>query len=225
MPTQIISASGANYGMTVNPDGSINSLITGSVMIGSVSAIVESVYVQSGDNINITSLPGDLGSVVISSSTRLGVSGEIFTEGDLTGSFAPKGVGSVVIKSAPLIGISGAIFDSGDITGSVVISSAPLIGVSGLIFIDGKMTGSMAMKGIGSMVISSSTKLGISGIVEVNEVIPTAVTQQNPSYALVYDPADSISGIYFQTGTGSYFQSFLWDAGSNIVHISEWSVI
>lgn len=203
MPEQIISASGAQYGMTVNPDGSINAIVLGSIFIGSVTTHVDSIYIQSGDNINIASLPGDLGSVVISSAPLLGVSG---------------------LKLDDLAGSVGVTALPGDL-GSVVISSAPLIGVSGLIFTDGKMTGSMAMKGIGSVVISSSTKLGVSGIVEVNEVIPTDTTRQNPSYALVYDPADSISGIYFQTATGSYFQGFLWDAGSNIVYISEWGVI
>ncbi len=75
MPEQIISASGTQYGMAVNPDGSINTVVLGSVFIGSVTAHVDSIYVQSGDNINITSLPGDIGSVVVSSSTKLGVSG------------------------------------------------------------------------------------------------------------------------------------------------------
>jgi len=53
MPEQIISASGPQYGMIINPDGSINSSITGSIFIGSVSASIDSIYVQSGDNINI----------------------------------------------------------------------------------------------------------------------------------------------------------------------------
>lgn len=50
----IQSASGIQYGMIVNPDGSVNvagtvnANITGSIMIGSVSASVDSIYVQSG---------------------------------------------------------------------------------------------------------------------------------------------------------------------------------
>jgi len=178
MPEQIISASGSQYGLRVNEDGSINTNIAGSIFIGSVSASVDSIYVQSGDNVNLGTAWTDIGSVHISNIIEI--------SGD-------NDIGSVVISSAPLIGVSGNIFDSGDITGSVVVSS--------------------------------SNKVGISGIVEINEVIPTDVTKQNPSYALVYDAADSISGIYFQTTTGSYFQGFLWSAGSNMINVSEWSTI
>ena len=205
--------------------GSFHPQGIGSVIIKSSSLVgVSGLIFTDGKMTGSMAMQG-IGSVIIKSAPLIGVSGLVFTDGKMTGSMAMKGIGSMVISSSNLIGISGAIFDSGDITGSVVISSAPLIGVSGLIFTDGKMTGSMAMKGIGSMVISSSVKLGVSGIVEINEVIPIGATKQNPSYALVYDPADSISGIYFQTDAGSYFQGFLWDAGSNLVHISEWSTI
>lgn len=48
MPGQIISASGTQYGLIVNPDGSINTAISGTITIGSVSATVDSIYVQSG---------------------------------------------------------------------------------------------------------------------------------------------------------------------------------
>lgn len=52
MGEQIISASGTQYGLIVNDDGSINiGNIAGSIVIGSVSANVESIYIQSGANI------------------------------------------------------------------------------------------------------------------------------------------------------------------------------
>ena len=48
MPTQIISALGSQNGMIVNSDGSLNVAISGGIVIGSVSASVDSIYVQSG---------------------------------------------------------------------------------------------------------------------------------------------------------------------------------
>ena len=49
---QIINANGSQYGMTVNPDGSINTVVSGiSIDIGSAIFNLEDVYVVSG-NIN-----------------------------------------------------------------------------------------------------------------------------------------------------------------------------
>ena len=49
MGEQIISASGVQHGLIVNPDGTINiGSIIQPIIIGSVSAVVESVFVQSG---------------------------------------------------------------------------------------------------------------------------------------------------------------------------------
>ena len=118
MPEVIISATGPQNGLVVNADGSINTTFAGSIMIGSVSASVDSIYVQSGDNINITGMP------------RIGISGT-------------DDIGSVVISSAPLIGVSGGIFDSGDITGSIVISSATKLGVSGIVEVSNRVAGSI----------------------------------------------------------------------------------
>jgi len=56
MPEVIIDGNGSNFYMTVNPDGSINTVISGTINIGSVSAQVDSIYVQSG-NISITEEP------------------------------------------------------------------------------------------------------------------------------------------------------------------------
>ena len=53
MGEQIISGSGTQYPLIINPDGSLNVGISGNIIIGSVSAQVDSIYVQSGDNINI----------------------------------------------------------------------------------------------------------------------------------------------------------------------------
>ena len=73
MAEQIMSASGTQYGVAVGEDNrlwvdaaisgipTVNANITGSIMIGSVSAQVDSIYVQSGDNINISSMPEVVG--------------------------------------------------------------------------------------------------------------------------------------------------------------------
>ena len=44
MPDQIISASGTQFGLIINSDGSLNANITGSIVIGSVSAEVDAIY-------------------------------------------------------------------------------------------------------------------------------------------------------------------------------------
>ena len=63
MAEQINSGSGTQYPLIINPDGSINISgtidirnISGSITIGSVSANVDSIYVQSG-NVWLNELP------------------------------------------------------------------------------------------------------------------------------------------------------------------------
>lgn len=94
-----------------------------------------------------------VGSVVIKSAPLLGVSGLIFTDGNMTGSMAMKGIGSMIIASSVRLG--GSIVNLPGDLGSVVISSAPLLGVSGAIFTGGDI--------VGSVVISSAPLLGVSG--------------------------------------------------------------
>lgn len=79
MAEVIISASGTQYGLIINPDGSIPisgtitiTNITGSIVIGSVSASVDSVYIQSGDNINLGNAWSNVGSVYTVNSVPTG---------------------------------------------------------------------------------------------------------------------------------------------------------
>lgn len=52
MPEVIINASGPQYGMVVNSDGSINTVVSGiSINIGSAIINLEDVYIASGNNI------------------------------------------------------------------------------------------------------------------------------------------------------------------------------
>jgi len=72
MPETIISASGVQHGLIITPEGAIvisglvTAEISGGIHIGSVSANVDSIYVQSGDNINLGTTWTGVGSVVIS---------------------------------------------------------------------------------------------------------------------------------------------------------------
>jgi len=84
MPEAIISASGTQHGLIVNPDGSINTAISGGIHIGSVSANVDSVYVQSG-NVSLYDLDSTayiIGSVAVSNFGVLG-SGVVITAGSV----------------------------------------------------------------------------------------------------------------------------------------------
>lgn len=57
MAEQIINATGSQYGLEITHlgaaviSGAITAEISGTIVIGSVSATVESIYIQSGDNI------------------------------------------------------------------------------------------------------------------------------------------------------------------------------
>lgn len=79
MPTQIINYSGPQYGMIINPDGSIN--VSGiDLSIGSLALSLENVYVTSG---NVALYDGDLtygrnyktDLIYITSGTATGVTG------------------------------------------------------------------------------------------------------------------------------------------------------
>lgn len=259
MPEQLISASGPQYGLLVNSDGSINTAITGSIFIGSVSAQVDSIYVQSGNNLHLGSAWNQIGSVYVSnivpiSGTVTSSTGSNVWIQNPVGISGINDIGSVVIKSAPLIGVSGAIFDSGDITGSMVISSAsrlgvsgnvvvtatdldirdlssasdsvgvvgsvrisaPPLGISGTIFTDGNLTGSMVISSsvrlggsivnlpgdLGSVTVSSSSKIGVSGIVEVSGITHDFTT----TYKQYMDYEGGMQPVYIGLalpGTGS----------------------
>lgn len=84
MPEVIIDGRGSASTLLVNPDGSINVsgtfAISGAIHIGSVSANVDSIYIQSGNNLHLGSAWSRTGSVVIS--------------GGIVGSFAVTNVPS-----------------------------------------------------------------------------------------------------------------------------------
>lgn len=94
MPTQIMNGSGSQYLMVVNPDGSINiGSLSGNIVIGSVSASVDSVFIQSGANL--------LGSFGITTNP-VPVSGEITIRAGSTQTYNPIGVGSTYETNTPI---------------------------------------------------------------------------------------------------------------------------
>jgi len=127
MPEQIISASGTQFPLIVNPDGSLNTQIIGSIVIGSVSANVDSIYVQSGNDMHLGSAWSRIGSILITNnpvpvSGNLGVSGTAFnTVWVGTGSVVISGgtVGSFAITTNP-VPISGQVLSKG-LTGNQII--------------------------------------------------------------------------------------------------------
>lgn len=118
---QLLSYHGAPTGSQV----SLSAVITGSIVIGSVSANVDNIYIQSGDQLNLGTTWTGVGSVVVSGTlptTLTGVGSVV-----ISGTSIPvnRGVGSVVIS-----GTSIPVFRG---TGSVVISGTtqpPMRGTS-----------------------------------------------------------------------------------------------
>ena len=114
-PEQIISGSGTQFPLIVNADGTIGVNITGSIMIGSVSAQVDSIYVQSG-TMYLSS-----GNVTMESSAgSVGVYGSVYTTGSIVtaGSTSLYGTGSIRIAEQ---GVNLQVYNSGlfSIVGSI----------------------------------------------------------------------------------------------------------
>src|SRR3990167_8677229 len=142
MPFQLMTGSvqgpGSEYLLVVNPDGSINTIVTGSIMIGSVSATVDSVYIQSGNNVNLGSAWTNIGSVLISNPEAIGslsiqsMIGSVNQNTDpwrVTGSVNTYGTGSVRVSEW---GVNTPITTTGSVssygTGSVRVSEWGTVG-------------------------------------------------------------------------------------------------
>lgn len=124
MPEVIISASGPQYGLVVNSDGSINIsgtvAVGGNIVIGSVSATVDSIYVQSGNNIHLGSAWTNIGSVVISNFDQIGSLGIQNTIGSVYQLTNPWIVtGSINIDNFSQVGSIGVQ----TVTGSITVQS------------------------------------------------------------------------------------------------------
>ena len=268
MAEQIMSASGTQYGVAVGEDNrlwvdaaisgipTVNANITGSIMIGSVSAQVDSIYVQSGDNINISSMPEVVGVSGTYFQDIIGSvqvnSGSIFVtnmaaNSGYAGSDSYIKAGSVIVTN--IVGVSGDIFTNGDLTGSVVVSS-------GNIDVDNLYTGSESFIPAGSIIITNYDKIGsipiqtitgdvgITGSIMIGSVLAfvDSIYIQSGNQVEMYGSGlftgsimslpevVGVSGIYFQDMIGSVRSQNIqitspWIIGGSVAMTNAGSVI
>lgn len=195
MPEMIINASGEQYGLVVNPDGSINTIVTGSILIGSVSAHVDSLYIQSGDNININKAE-------VYGSGTFNVAGTITTGSQVW----VQNLGSETWVQN-IVGVSGTYFSN--IIGSVNVTNI-VVPVSGIIDIGNFST-------IGSkVVVAKQTPLATSELNPYYQFIYlTSGTATNVT-------GSYIGSIIMFVGAGSYVSTITYDL-NRIVSIGSYS--
>jgi len=99
MPVQVINSSGTQYGMVVNPDGSINTVVSGiTIDIGSAIIQLEDVYVRSGTMFIVSGNAWTgTGSVYVSNA----VGSESYIKGGSIQTYNPIGIGSSLITNFP----------------------------------------------------------------------------------------------------------------------------
>jgi hypothetical protein len=204
MPVPIISASGTQYGMVVNPDGSIN--VSGiDISIGSLALSLENVYVQSGDNISITSMPLTqvYGSGIfigsITSMPGITTGSEIYIKG-----------GSISVYNM----VAGSIVYMPNI--NVTVGSESWI-KGGSIEIYNLYAGSESwIKNLGSQSYIAG------GSVIIKETSPIDTSKNNPAYKLEYTAQNNVGSITMFIGTGSYVQILTWQGGSVLTNVGSY---
>ncbi len=135
MPEAIISASGVQYPLIINPDGSINTTISGGIHIGSVSANVDSVYIQSGANIVGSAYVYQktdpwivLGSVAIDPPISVTTGSKVYPYVDSGGTFVLEPFKREVAISGTISTTPGSeVFMP---AGSVIVTSMPAVSVT-----------------------------------------------------------------------------------------------
>jgi len=186
---------GTVYPLQVDSTGRLittTSLTLGSLVIGSVSANVDSIYVQSGANIDLGSAWTTVGSVYVTNTVP--VSGTFSVSSVYLASGAD--IGSVYLKDGAYISVipSGTFYTtmcasgttgipvSGlvkaeqftvpwDVTGSVAISTSP-IPISGVITVEGLATaGSLGTQNISGLISVESTDLDIRDLSSTSDSI------------------------------------------------------
>jgi len=163
--------SGSQNYLVVNPDGSINISgtigITGDIVIGSVSASVDSVYIQSGANIDLGSAWTNIGSVLVSNPSAIGSLGIQTISGIVDLGNVWKGVGSVLIipasqsigsvEIATNLAQIGSYAGVGSIIGSVYQLSSPWV-ISGTSTIAGSVYSTGSINIVSPSTIGSYTR-------------------------------------------------------------------
>ena len=165
MPEQIISASGQNYGMNVNPDGSIN---IGSMPPISVSANTGSqayLYGMSGNNwYPLLSTSGTIGTLVTNANVSVTTGSQVWINGGSVQTFNPIGIGSVLVtNTVPISGIVNQGTNPWVITGSVAISNSISVSTGSAMYVVAGST--IILSSTGSVGVYSPSTLAVSGIV------------------------------------------------------------
>mgnify|MGYP001608992209 CR=1 FL=1 len=168
---QIYGSGVAGYQNTalVNSSGRllVSAEISGNIIIGSVSASVDSIYIQSGNNIHLGSAWENIGSVLISNPSVIGsigiqnISGVLTIDNRVAGSIVNLPIGSNFTLSSPgSIGVfitTGSVNQTTDpwrITGSISQFGVGSVRIAEQGIIPLNITGSITPYGIGSIRVS-----------------------------------------------------------------------
>ncbi len=190
MPEMIINASGPQYGLVINPDGSINTSITGSFSIGSVSAIIDNIYIKSGNQV------------------------EVYGSGTFVGSITSMPAVSVLVGSESYIK-GGSISVYNQVAGSIVYMPTVNANTGSNVYVKG---GSITTYGVGSVYTVNSVPTGSEqwikgGSVEVYNRVAGSIVNIPSIVGSVY-VSNQISEI--TVGSESYIKNFN-ELGSSVV--------
>lgn len=180
MAEQIISASGTQYGLVINNDGSINVVIpnpitiSGNIIIGSVSASVDSIYIQSGANIDLGSAWTTVGSVYVTNYPNFYLGSKVY-QGDIFG------ISGTVEVSNLYTGSNSWISNFTDLGSNVVVTNL--------------YTGSKVYQG---------EVFGVSGDVIIRDSLPNSIYNNNPAFKFEYDSNNNLGSVTQFIGAGSY---------------------
>ena len=244
MPEQIISASGTQYGMLINADGSIN--VSGlDISIGSLALSLENVYVTSGTVYVVSGPPlmsnsrdilianGSVGMNITNSYNTSAIqltgawTGQVEFEASIDGSnyFAHDFLNSVTHQIVNATAGNGYFYAGLAGFNSVRARASTL--TAGSVQVVMNLSEGLQSVHLESSIPTGANTIGsvlatISGNVAIIEQVPTNSNKNNARTFIVYS-GTVIGSIYKYIGTGSYVQSLSY-TGANLTGISSWSV-
>jgi len=197
--------------------GSITSMPT--ITIGSVSAIVDSVYIQSGDNINLGTTWTGIGSVL---NTNLYPGSKVYQ------GTAPWIInGSVNVNNYSNLGSNRIITNFSELGSSRIITAGSIQVVNPY---NGSVTSLPNITINSPSTIGSLANQNITGSIINQQVSPVDSSQNNPHYTMKYIISGTSTGITGSRigsiiqyiGTGS-FVSVLTYSNDLLVNIGSWT--
>jgi len=226
MPEVIISASGPQYGLVINPDGSINANVSGvDISIGSLALSLENIYITSGNNLHLGSAWTNIGSVLISNdlgstayiigSVAITNMGSILFGGGvgsvmISGTSQPvwRGIGSVMIGAGVgSVVISGTSIPPFRGIGSVYITNSYLGSETYVTILSGTQYADIMNRVAGSIVnmpiVGVSGQVGISGIIGATVGSVALYDLGSTAWVVGSVAITNIGSFYFAGGTGS----------------------